>query len=276
MKNISIIGLGWIGLPLAKALLEQKYEVIGSTTSEVKAEKIQSEGIRSIQFSLDPHPQGTGFHALFQTEILVVNIPPRSRQDGGEKYLEQLKFLKELISNSPIQKVLYVSSTGVYPEKLRSFPYTEQEEINSTDSGNPNLWKAENYLKEQFSHELCILRFGGLLGQDRIPGKYFSGKENVVGHTRVNFIHQTDAVRLMQFIIHKELWGQTFNGVAPMHPLRKEVYEKNAQELKIAPPKSYQSESDQGQRIVSGEKIIQAGFEFLYPNPLDFPYAAKE
>ncbi|MFC3417016.1 Rossmann-fold NAD(P)-binding domain-containing protein [Algoriphagus hitonicola] len=272
MNKISIIGLGWIGLPLAKLLLEKNVKVIGSSTTSAKASSLQNLGIPSIHFALDPHPIGSGFHQLFQGDVIVLNIPPRSRQDGGEKYLEQLKFLTALLNNSPIQKVLYVSSTGVYPEDFRSEEYTEEEAISLSTAGNPALWKAERYLLDNLEQDLTIVRFGGLLGDDRIPGRYFSGKENVIGHTRVNYIYRNDAVQMMHFILANELWGKTFNGVAPLHPLRKEVYEKNAQDLGIAPPASFAPENPAEQRLVSSQKIIDSGFEFTFPDPLDFPY----
>ena len=54
-------------------------------------------------------------------------------------------------------------------------------------------------------YDLTILRMGGLMGVDRIPGVYFSGKEQVVGHTRVNFIHQVDAAGIIVWAINQGL-----------------------------------------------------------------------
>jgi len=36
MTQISILGCGWLGLPLAKAILENEFSVKGSTTSREK------------------------------------------------------------------------------------------------------------------------------------------------------------------------------------------------------------------------------------------------
>ncbi|TFV93448.1 NAD-dependent epimerase/dehydratase family protein [Algoriphagus kandeliae] len=272
MTKISIIGLGWVGLPLAKKLIEKGYSVLGSTTSSEKAEKLQKEGVPAVHFSLNPYPTGTAFQQLFQADVLVLNIPPKSRTDGGENYLEQLKFLKDLISNSSIQKVLYVSSTGVYPNQTQEQEYLEDEILTSESAGNVALWKAEQYLKEKLTQKLTILRFGGLLGDDRIPGKYFAGKNQVVGHTRVNYIHREDAVRMMIHILKHELWNETFNGVAPLHPTRREIYEKNALELEIPLPESFAIPKEEENRIISSKKIMGTGFNYLYPDPLKFPY----
>lgn len=114
------------------------------------------------------------------------------------------------------------------------------------------------------------------MGADRIPGAYFSGKEQVVGHTRVNFIHQLDAARMIAWVVDQGLWNQTFNGVAPEHPFRREVYAKNASACGIPLPGSYQEAADEKVgRWISSEKISATGFSFDFPNPLDFTYTPR-
>ena len=114
------------------------------------------------------------------------------------------------------------------------------------------------------------------MGADRIPGSYFSGKEQVVGHTLVNFIHQLDAARMIAWVLDQGLWNQTFNGVAPEHPLRREVYAKNASALEILPPASYLEAADEKVgRWIGSEKISATGFSFDFPNPLDFSYSPR-
>ncbi|RIW16245.1 epimerase [Algoriphagus lacus] len=272
MKTVSIIGLGWIGEPLAFHLMGKGLQVQGSTTSGEKQEKIRAKGINAIRFSLNPYPEGLGFNALFQSEILVVNIPPRTRSGNGGFHLEQLKYLRSLIDHSPVRKVIFVSSTGIYPEAPTGEKYGENFLLTFENTGNQTLLQAEQLMDEGREFELTIVRFGGLMGEDRIPGKYFSGKEHVAGHTRVNFIHRQDAVRLLGWVIDKELWNETFNGVAPIHPLRREVYEKNASDLNIAPPISYQNEPEGNDRLIDSCKILRTGFEFEFPDPLGFLY----
>ncbi|WP_339698285.1 epimerase [Algoriphagus aquimarinus] len=274
MSEISIIGLGWIGLPLAK-ILSSDHSVCGSTTSADKAASIKKEGINAIQFALVPFPQGKGFQKLLSSQIMVINIPPRSRTSTGELFLEQIKFLRTMVDQSSIKKVLFVSSTGVYPEANRKAAYTEAEYLDKDLTGNETIFKSELMFSEDRNFDLTIVRFGGLLGDERIPGKYVAGKENIAGHTRVNYIYRNDASRMLAWIIEKELWNELYNGVAPIHTLRKDVYDRNILELGFEPPKSYQIASDDDDRVVSGDKILNTGFEFEYPNPLDFPYSRE-
>lgn len=273
MKKVSIIGLGWLGLPLAHHLKSLGIEVVGSTTSSDKQSRIQPEGIPAVQFELNPFPQGKGFQALFEAGILVVNIPPRSRTQGADFYLEQLKFLRSMIDQSPIKKVIFVSSTGIYPEIPKKEEYTEISPLSLENCGNQTLLKAEEMMEKDRGFDLTIVRFGGLMGGERIPGKYFAGKENVAGHTRVNFIHRNDAVGMLAWIIEKGLWNEVFNGVAPIHSLRKDIYERNHQDLGFPLPASYQQGTHGNDRLIFGKKIISYGYQFQYPDPLDFPYS---
>ena len=272
MKTVSIIGLGWIGEPLGLLLNQKGFRVLGSTTSVEKQEKLAQKGLQAIRFSLNPHPEGLGFNALFQSEILVVNIPPRTRSGNGSFHLEQLNYLRTLIDRSSVKQVIFVSSTGIYPELNSLEKYRENYPITLENTGNDTLFRAESWMEKNRAYDLSIVRFGGLMGKDRIPGKYFSGKENVAGHTRVNFIHQEDAVSMIAWIIEKGLWNETFNGVVPIHPLRREIYEKNAVELGLAPPASYQNESYGKDRLIDSSKILEKGFEFKFPDPLEFSY----
>jgi hypothetical protein len=72
------------------------------------------------------------------------------------------------------------------------------------------------------------------------------------------------------------LWNQTFNGVAPEHPLRREVYQHNANALGILLPASFQDAADEEVgRLISSEKIVSTGFTFEYPDPLTFSYVPR-
>jgi nucleoside-diphosphate-sugar epimerase len=239
-------------------------------------ELLRGKGLDAIHFALDPDPKGTAYHRLFDSEILIVTLPPRSRHGDGEVYLQQLASLRALVANSAVKQIIFISSTGIYPNENKAVPYSEEEQLTESNAGNSILYRAEQLMKESPSYALTILRMGGLMGADRIPGSYFSGKEEVVGHTRVNFIHQDDAARMIAWVLDQGLWNQTFNGVAPEHPLRREVYAKNASALGILPPASYLEVADEKVgRWISSEKISATGFSFDFPNPLDFSYSPR-
>lgn len=270
MKRIvSIIGLGWLGLPLAKALQHRGYLVKGSTTSNEKLVKLQEQGFDCRLLNLNPHPVGSTFNKLFETDVLFINVPPKTRKLPETFHPEQIKYLKAMALQGGVKQIIYVSATSVYPDNNQKA--LESDSLTRFTTGNKALFDAENLLWKDKNYDLTVIRFGGLLGVDRIPGKYFSGKEAVNGNTPVNYIHRDDAVNLIIHVLENNLWNETFNGVAPEHPLRKEIYEKNAAEMGFAPPRSYTSEVPPFKEIVA-DKILEQGFKFIYSNPLDFKY----
>ncbi len=276
MKKVSIIGLGWLGAAAGLLLQKQGCRVLGSSTRSGKVELLREKGVDAVHFALDPEPKGTDYSRLFDSEILVVTLPPRSRQGDGEAYLQQLASLRDLVANSAVKQVIFISSTGIYPNENKAATYTEEVGISESTAGNAILYRAEALMGTSSRYDLTVLRMGGLMGEDRIPGTYFSGKEQVVGHTRVNFIHQVDAAGMIAWVINQGLWNQTFNGVAPEHPLRREVYQHNASALGIPLPASFQDAADEdGGRLISSEKIVSTGFTFEYPDPLTFSYVPR-
>lgn len=276
MKKVGIIGLGWLGLPLAEKLTLEEYQVIGSTTTREKAEKLSKEAYGVVTLHLNPHPTGKGFNALFESDTLVIAFPPKSRSQSAEFYFQQLTFLKKLIDQSKVKRILFISSTGIYPSEGRGMPYDEEDELTKATTGSSHLLEAERILSEKRTYQLTVIRMGGLMGGDRVVGKYFQGKENVDGSSPVNYIHQEDAVRLCQWVMEQNQWDELFNGVAPQHPTKKEMIEKTAQELGFESPKSYSDPTGTSHRIISSEKLIDYGFEFSFPDPLDFRYSPSK
>jgi nucleoside-diphosphate-sugar epimerase len=271
MTSVSIIGLGWLGLPLAISLKEKGFQVKGSTTSPEKMDELNSKGISTSLLKFMPHPEGKAFQDLFETDILFINIPPRSRTMPETFHPEQIKFIKSMATQAGVKKLIYVSSTSVYPDLNRELDETFSLTKNNT--GNISLLQAENILLQKPEFDLTIIRFGGLLGVDRIPGKYFSGKSNVVGDSPVNYIHRDDAVGISSWVIENNLWNQVFNGVAPLHPKRKLVYEKNALDLGFSPPIDYAPVGKTDWKQISSQKIQATGYKFQLPDPLDFWYS---
>lgn len=267
--EVSIVGLGWLGEPLARFLQKKGIGVKGSTTSREKAERLTLEGIVSFPLQFNPLPSGQAQDVFSNSEVLVINIPPNTKATEKKHHITQIKAIRALAEKHSIPKLIFVSATSVYPSTNQIAVESDELTLENTDS--PILLEAENLLWKDKSYDLTVVRLGGLLGDDRIPGKYFSNKQNVPGHPPVNYIYRNDAVRLLDWIIEKQLWNQTFNGVAPVHPSRKEVYEQNARLCDFPPPLSYEQPTTSPWKKVSSDKIMKTGFVFDF-HPLNFPY----
>lgn len=253
MKTISILGGGWLGFALAKEF-KNKYKIlISSRTSEklklYEAENLNAFVLNEINFE--------NIDNLLDTNYLFINFPP-------SKFDDYLGFLSKIYKNPKIKnikKIIFISSTSIYPNE--SGIYTENIEI-----FNPNskiVFDAEKLIYKQTD---VILRCAGLMGGDRIAGKYFSGKTIDTGDLKVNHVHRFDVIEAVKLVINKNLNG-IYNLCANEHPTRKELYDYICEKLKIEKP-IYIKNSLLINRIISSKKIEDIGFSYKYNNPKEF------
>jgi nucleoside-diphosphate-sugar epimerase len=267
MQTVSILGCGWLGLPLGEFLLEKGILVKGSTTSPEKLSLLAEKGIQPFLLTLSPEVpdrQHEELREFLKTDILIINIPPRTGSQGHDFHVTQIR---QLVSQLDATKtcIIYVSSTSVYPDENQIA--TELSPVVETNA----MVQAEKIVSLQ-TPKTTILRCGGLMGYNRIPGKYVAGKTINTGDIPVNFVHRDDVVHIIYEIIRQEKWGQTYNVVAPEHPTRKEVYARNAAELGFAPP-VYDNTPPPAYKVINGEKLIhELDYTFLFPDPVTFSY----
>ncbi|MBO0936648.1 NAD(P)H-binding protein [Fibrella sp. HMF5335] len=271
----SIIGLGWLGTPLAEALLAAGYQVLGSTTTPEKVALLSQKGILTHQLTLNPQPDG-GLAPLLDADVLVVNVPPKAGQHGDAFHPEQMRLLAQAVAQSRVGHVIYVSSTSVYPELNREL--FEADVVTPEQSAAPRLVEAEqHWLALSAQKTITIVRCGGLMGGQRIPGKYVAGKQVDSGAVPVNYIHQTDAVGLLLAVIEQGLTDEsmrgTFNAVAPQHPTREAIYRKSCADFGYALPTFVTPTEPVPFKQINGDKLTAAtGYVFQYPDPLFFTY----
>lgn len=268
--KISIIACGWLGLPLGKFLVDNGHQVLGSTTKETKKQALKDAGITPFLLNLNPAITCDNFSKLIDSELIIINIPPRVAKNGQNFHYQQIQNLVKNISDNfkekTSPKIIFISSTSVYPDQNQIA--TENSEILEDHI----LIKVEKFLKKSFK-KLTILRFGGLMGYDRFPGKYYQNKLVENWATGINYIHLDDAICLINSILEKNIWNETFNICSPTHPTRKEVLIKNCEELDLDFPIFSENPSNENFKIISPEKVIsKTNYQFIYPNPLVFFY----
>jgi nucleoside-diphosphate-sugar epimerase len=257
MKKISILGCGWLGLPLAKKLIKKGNSVNGSTTSESKLSILKDAGINPFLVMLESESISETINDfLTESEILIIDIPPklRANTDSSRKiFVEKIETLIPFIEKSTIKKVLFVSSTSVYGDQNDLI--TEETNPNPETESGKQLLLVEAILQKNQNFQTTILRFGGLIGEDRHPVKFLAGKENLENpDAPVNLIHQNDCINIIKEIIHQSKWNEVFNAVAPFHPTREDYYTQKAKEHNLVLPK-FNSEKSNIKKIISSQKI---------------------
>lgn len=254
LPQISILGCGWLGLPLAEALLKQGHHVKGSTTRESRMSELAGSGV--IPFCLsagEDQLKGPAAEFLAKSEILIINIPPGLRKDPKRDFARVVFSILEAVRRSQIQHILYISSTSVFPDMDRVFSETDQ--ANPDTKAGKQLKAAEHLIMEEQNTTNTILRFGGLLNGDRHPVRFLSGKKGLHGGSHsINLIHRDDCIGLILSVIRKNFWGHTLHGVAPCHIPKRDYYTAIAGKLQLPPPEFDNNGSASSGKVISGEQ----------------------
>jgi nucleoside-diphosphate-sugar epimerase len=260
IKNdtISILGCGWFGLALAKKLISLNYAVKGSTTSEEKLTRLQTENIRPylVNFTaqnIEADP------AFFEADTLFICIPPKRNSVELHDYPQKIKSILEAAKDRS-KHVVLISSTSVYADENKVLDETSETNPD-TDSGRVVL-AAEILFKRLFPENCTVIRFAGLIGPDRNPGRFFAGKSNVAnGLAPVNLIHQADAVGIAVKLLEKQAFGRTYNACSPSHPPKMDFYINAAKATGLAEPTFIAEKKDW--KIVESLNVPEfLGYEF--------------
>jgi len=173
-------------------------------------------------------------------------------------FVNKVKTLIPFIEKSGIQKVIFVSSTSVYGDSFPIVEITEETKPNPDTESGKQLVIVEILLQSNLHFKTTVIRFGGLLGDDRHPIKFLAGRTNVENpHAPVNMIEREDCIGIIEEILKQvqhDNWGETFNAVAPQHPTRKAYYHKKA-EIFYLPLPTFAEDSESKGKIISSEKV---------------------
>jgi nucleoside-diphosphate-sugar epimerase len=265
MTQISILGCGWLGLPLAKSLIENGFSVNGSTTSIEKLSVLENAGIRPYMIALSENETtGNLIDFLENSKILIIDVPPKLRGSATENFVSKIKNVIPFIEKSAVENVLFISSTSVYGED--NLVVTEETELNPDTESGRQLLETEQFLQSNSNFKTTILRFGGLIGEDRNPIKFLAGRKNIENpNAPINLIHQDDCIGIIMEILKSNSWNETFNAVTPFHPSRKEYYTQKAIDLNLALPEFNAENSNLGKTISSTKIENVLEYQFIKP-----------
>ncbi len=219
VKKVSILGCGWLGLPLAGHLLSQHIAVSGSYRSHDTKLELLRWGIKPFEIDVNqPDKIKTQF---FHCNVLVIALPPTKA--GKEHYPNNIHKILLKATAAGVKSVYFTSSTSVYAASEN--PISESNAVFSNEPNAKLLLETEGYVRDLFPKNHCITRLGGLIGPGRFPGRFLAGREQVAGaDCPVNFLSLEDGARLIGELICNEFLGHTFNLVAPEHPTKNEYY----------------------------------------------------
>lgn len=254
IDTISVLGSGWLGRPLAAHLSAKGYPIKLSTRSESKQAGLKQDDFDSYIVDIDRDvPVDSDF---LNADILIINITCKN--------LAGFKRLIEAIEQSPVSKVLFVSSSSVYQNLNREV--TEDEAAENPDSP---LFQIEQLFQQSSAFETSIVRFSGLAGPGRHPGRFFRGGKIIKQpEAPINLIHLDDCIGIIDAIISQHAWGEVFNGCSDSHPSKREFYTQACSSAGFPIPEFAVAQTP-AFKIVSNHKIKnQLGVHLQHPDLL--------
>jgi nucleoside-diphosphate-sugar epimerase len=245
--------------------------VKGSTTTSDKLPVLRAADIEPYRITLSPHLMGDGTDAFFATDVLFLNIPPPRGQDDLHAY--HLRQIESVIDAAgAVDWVIFASSTGVYPQERGT---VTEEDVPSPDDSDARaslrpsgaaLLDAERLLQSAAAFDTTVVRFAGLYGGDRDPGRFLAGRERMPGgDAPVNLIHRDDCLGIVRAILEQDARGEVFNACADEHPIRRVLYTRAARRLGVEPPTF---ESGGTNKTVSNARVKRVlGYQMQHPDP---------
>lgn len=272
-QKILIIGIGWLGLPLALKLKSMGLEVFGTTTTHDKELQLQKEfDLKATTFELPKTFLGNGDQSpkFSEADVIILNTPPQKHQFPDRFIIEEfLSWLKNEINFKG--KLIFISATSVYG--------LGQGRVNETSTPKPEtiggfeLLSAEHFIEKSFAN-YTIIRPGGLIGGARHPIKFLQGRSNIPhGDSFLHLIYREDLIDLIINCLAPSA-PKLINAFSPYAKSKKEYYLFMAQKFSLPLPSYQEIESHLDYtKIESGlfEKILEKA-----PRPPeDFQYEAE-
>ncbi len=93
----------------------------------------------------EPDPQAG--EAFLDSDIIVIAIPPRLGKTEPGFYLQQIRKLRMPLERSAVSEVIFVSSTGIYPD-LGRHEVREEDVVLPDQSASADMVSAENIIQE--------------------------------------------------------------------------------------------------------------------------------
>ncbi|KZN48242.1 NAD-dependent epimerase/dehydratase family protein [Pseudoalteromonas luteoviolacea] len=247
-NKLVVLGAGWLGNALSQEAKLAGWQVeatrrTADSQAQVSAFCLTDSGLH---------------HTLTLTDAYwVCAIPPRMRQ-ADSNYLDTLQHALTTARNMECKGFILCSSTAVYG--TADGVYTEHATLAERDSTRQQVLQCAEDLVRSASGK--IVRLAGLVGPQREPGRFISGKQlSSSSQASVNMLHQQDAVNGLLCIL--ENWSNAqdiYNLCHPAHPTKQDYYQKHCEDYGSIPP-TYNSEV-KSKRIIDGSAVCQLGFSY--------------
>lgn len=271
MQNITIIGAGWLGKPLAKFLSTIGHQVTVSRTTAKGCQALQEEGMQAFIADLNHDIEPLTEELIRQqSEIVIGCFPPGFRRGHGDSYVQQWQHLVSACQAAKVHKIVMISSTTVYPSIAEDMTEDKANLTlamhNELFSDNARIMLTAEQTVIDSGLKFAIVRPSGLIGPDRNPARFAARLKTVSTTAPANMIHQLDAVGIVSFCALKE-GNQTVNATTPFTVSKAEFYQQaidlSGNDIALPPI------VDQADKRIVADRIESLGYRFHFTHALE-------
>ena len=198
-ESVFIFGCGYVGLALARELLESDVRVGALTRNSEKAGQLRELGLQEvIEADLQDAAWQGRIRENYRAVVNCVSSAGGGLQGYRKSYVEGQQVIIDWARSQAIENYVYTSSTSVYPQDTGGWV----DELADTSDAPPTgqvLLESEALLVNAGFPAHCILRLAGIYG----PGRHYllnqlkegAGEIPGSGDYALNMIHRDDIVR---------------------------------------------------------------------------------
>ena len=271
IKDISILGCGWLGKPLAVKLIENGYSVKGSVTKRDKFSDLSDLGIDPYHINLSPGINLDYHQEFFDSSILMICLPHHDSDDFWNFFTSQIETIINLIHSSPIQQVFFFSSKKVY--SLNNNVVNESQELRPKNIVGKTLLNAERILQKQVDFSTTVVRLADIMDETKlmslwpIPKKKNSHKA-IINSPEFDFIHLEDFLNIITLLVKNRLKKNEIFNVCSSKSIKKvDLLRRIAWKKGLETP-SLKNQEKPSYVLMNNKKIMQfLDYKCIYEDP---------
>lgn len=250
--HVAIVGLGWLGEPLALTLQQLGYRVAGTTTTPDKAQRLNELGLPTLVWDLNT-PLPADWPSQLAADTLIICVPPGKL----ENYARRLGDVARLAARGGVARLIFTSATSIYS----GLGIQREADAKPDSERGERMQATEEAMHASGIAEVICLRLSGLVGGSREPGRFLAGRSFEGGEEPINLVAQEDLLRFIPALLAHHDWPSALNVSAPHHPSRREFYRQAAKLRHLSPPEFSGGGSG---KIIDGSAISEyLGINYL-------------
>lgn len=276
--RVLIIGPGYVGLALAKELVQRAHEVFALRRSPDATGELQSAGIHLLVGDITRPETLLDLPSKFDWVVNCVSSSHGGADDYRRVYLQGARNLLAWLGSTRPAKLVYTSSTGVYGQNDGSLVDETAPTAPPNETSRVLVETERVYVEaaQKQNFPAVILRVAGIYG----PGRgwwfkqFLAGEARLEGegHRSLNMIHRDDVAGCIIAALERGQPGEIYNAVDDEPVTQRDFFVWLAAKLNRTLPPSAPEDADLSRKRgvtnkrISNQKLkAELGYTFHYP-----------